>query len=273
MYLECESALDDIMNSGQKIFYKFSKTQNLNIYFENAYAEYKENTTMVSKEGYGFSFCMKPEKILACAVYGDTLTQITIDKNTMTKENLECDRYLYGFSEDWRKYSEIRAKRIHIGKQFSMSDPKVLKECMKVADENSLHSFFSDKAVQFQPLEKMYEKLGFLETKHLVETMRPYYKEYFAFGIHNVNAFRTKLEELFPTKEGDFSFQYQEEIYETDVKTVGVENIRKSRIKENELFESLDKPIPKKTGGLLNFVNKLRRKERNLEEQNFNNER
>ena len=43
MYVKCESTLDNMMNSGQKIFYKLSKTQNLNICFKSAYAKYKEN--------------------------------------------------------------------------------------------------------------------------------------------------------------------------------------------------------------------------------------
>ena len=50
--------------------------------------------------------------------------------------------------------------------------------------------------------------------------------------------------------------------------------IQKSKEKENELFDSLDKQKPKRTGGFLGLVNKLRRKEQEKEntEQDLNDE-
>ena len=111
----------------------------------------------------------------------------------------------------------------------------------------------------------MYEKLGFSESKHLVETMRKYYDEYIRYGVNDLNSFRAKLEELFPTKEGDFSFSEEEQYYEQNKYTPEYNNLREDKVFSEDLFDSLDKPAPKKTGGFLALINKLRRKEQEKE--------
>ena len=277
MYRECESALDDIMNSGQKIFYKFTKSSEEyvknEIFYENAYLKYGDFSIVNACNSYGLSFCGRPEKILACAIYGDTLTQVIVDKDIA--EDLNNDNYTYGFSREWRLYGEITAQKLYIGKQFSISNPEVIKECMKIADVDSVRTFFDSRIIQGSPVEEMYEKLGFSESKHIVETMRPYYREYLMFGRNEIDSFRTKLEELFPTKEGDFSFSKEEQYYEQNKEAEQQKfAMQKSKEKENELFDSLDKQKPKRVGGFLSLVNKLRRKEQEKEntEQDLNDE-
>ena len=217
MYKEFGPAKDDLLASGQKIFYKFSKSNqdlaNQGTFFENAYTTYPENSIVTAGNEYGLSFCMKPEKVLACARYGDVLTQVVVDPDKMSARDLKKDKYEYCYREEWEPYAEIRAQRIHTGKNFSIADPSVLKECMMKADEYSLSIFFGQMAAGTETMEVLYGKLGYIESKNMVEAMRPYYSEYIAMG-DNITAFRQKLEELYPTKENDFTFEKANMFYE-----------------------------------------------------------
>ena len=151
MYQECKMALNDILESKQKVFYKFTKSDkilsNAEVFKENTYLNYTNNSIVVSKNNYGLSFCISYDKLLACAGYGDVLTQIIIDKDMVLKENLEKDKYLYGYFQEYYLYGEIRAKRLHIGKQFSIANPSVLKEGMRLANKNSLDAFFNEASI------------------------------------------------------------------------------------------------------------------------------
>lgn len=217
MYKEFGPAKDDLLASGQKIFYKFSKSSqelaSKEVFYEHAYTGYPENSVVTAGSDYGLSFCMKPEKILACARYGDVLTQVIVDPDKMSARDIKKDKYEYCHIEEWQPYSEIRAQRIHTGKNFSVADPSVLRECMAKADASSLDIFFSNTAAALDKIEVLYGKLGFIESMKMVETMRPYYKEFISMD-DNVLAFRQKLDELFPQKETDFTFEKANMFYE-----------------------------------------------------------
>ena len=211
MYKPLTSAKDDLIATGQKIFYKFSKSSidiaEKGIFAEDAFVVYKENKTTFPENDYGLSFCMKREKILACAIYGDVLTQIILDPSSKSE-------YEYGEEEEWPKFAEVRTNRILVGKQFSISDASVLKECMLYADKESLDRFFGDKTVNDDKIEVVYEKLGFVETKKMVEQMRPYYEKFIHYN-DKLDDFRQKLEELYPSQKDDFTFEKADKFYET----------------------------------------------------------
>lgn len=211
MYKPLTPAKDDLIATGQKIFYKFSKSSidiaEKGIFAEDAFVVYKENKTTFPENDYGLSFCMKREKILACAIYGDVLTQITLDPSSKSE-------YEYGEEEEWPKFAEVRTNRILVGKQFSISDASVLKECMLYADKESLDRFFGDKTVNDDKIEVVYEKLGFVETKKMVEQMRPYYEKFIHYN-DKLDDFRQKLEELYPSQKDDFTFEKADKFYET----------------------------------------------------------
>lgn len=70
-------------------------------------------------------------------------------------------------------------------------------------------------------------------------------------------------------------FSEEEQYYEQNKEAEQQKFVmRKSKEKENELFDSLDKQKPKRAGGFLALVNKLRRKEQEKEntEQDLNDE-
>ena len=118
MYQECETALNDMLESEQKVYYKFTKSNKTlsdsETFKENAYLNYTDNSIVVSKNDYGLSFCISYDKLLACAVYGDVLSQIIVDKDTVLRENLEKDKYLYGYFKEFLVFGEIKAKRLHM---------------------------------------------------------------------------------------------------------------------------------------------------------------
>lgn len=168
--------IDDILSKGI-IFYKFSKSNEsfTNMFYEHFYSAYPENSIIKAQNSHGLSFCADMQKLLGCAMYGDQITQIIIDKNSPYFN--EILKTLRKEHEEYGRFGEYNSFIVQTGNNYSLSDPSVLNELIQVANDDSIDTFFHYTDFNKKKMEDIYDDLGFHETANFIRQIREAYIE------------------------------------------------------------------------------------------------
>lgn len=222
MYFERnEKDIKDLLSKG-KVFYKFTKSEKRirNAFEESYYKDYPENSIIKADGYHGLSFCDDISKLINCIGYGDTLTQIIVDKNSPYFD--EVEEYLFKEPEEYKRFGEYTTFVAQTGKNYSLSDPSILNALIQNSSKTSLNYMFIFANSNGENLETIYKNLGFDESASFIEKFRDklFNNDIFPdFRSDDYAAFARKtadnlFDELFGHSKNNFSFEKAELEYE-----------------------------------------------------------
>lgn len=212
-----EEDIQNLLNKG-KIFYKFTKSNESqrSRFTEAFFKEYPENSVIKADGYHGLSFCDDISKLIACIGYGDTLTQIIVDKDSPYYEDIE--EFLYKEPEEYVKFGEYASFTLQTGKNYSLSDPTVINELIQNANSKHLYNLFTPITGIYKPLKALYEELGFKESANFLNDLEERISKYNPFYHVNMAGCFDKLKEisaeLVKDYEHKFSFEKAAKEYE-----------------------------------------------------------
>lgn len=145
--------------------YKFSKSkQEFSEYFsEGLFKNYPEMGYVETNNSVGLSFTASTECLLYCAVYGDQITQIPLNKEHPYYYKLKSAR----IEHREMIFNEYCSNILLTGKNISLKDPYVLKDIIKISSNRAICALVQPLSFtnsECENLGQVYRKIGFDET-------------------------------------------------------------------------------------------------------------
>ena len=207
--------MSDITNLLQKgkVFYKFTKTDEnfKNIFSENLYTNYPENSIINANSTYGLAFCDDISHLLYCAEYGNQLTQIIFDEDSKYFDDII--KYTTKNSGEYNRFHEYDSFIVQTGKNYSLKDPSVLNEIIQNSPPEAIRAFLHKNINEFSMVD-IYDNIGFFETANFVKALKEKEAEFLS-NHTNLNSVYEEIKEYANSliTERNFSFKKAETEY------------------------------------------------------------